>query len=349
MVELTIDGRDVKVPRGTMILQAAQDLSIDIPTLCADDNLAPFGACRLCVVEVEGAPNLKPACVTECGEGMIVLTESPAVVEARRVLLDLMISDHPLDCMTCEQAGACKLQDYAYRYGVDHSEYVGERIELPIDSENALIERDMNKCILCGKCVGVCEQVQGTNAISFAGRGFNSHIAASYEHPLDISFCKFCGQCVDICPVGALTNKQFKGTRTWERSKVRTTCPFCGTGCNLDLNVKDGKVVGVSAAYDAVVNQGSLCVKGRFHTDFIYSPDRVKTPLIRKGGEFAQSTWDEALDLIAEKLGTIKAEHGADSIGVLSSARCTNEDNWVMQKFVRATIGTNSIDHCART
>jgi predicted molibdopterin-dependent oxidoreductase YjgC len=349
MVELTIDGRDVKVPRGTTILQAARDLDIDIPTLCADDNLAPFGACRLCVVEIEGAPNLRPACVTEVGEGVIVHTESPAVVEARRVLLDLMISDHPLDCMTCEQAGDCKLQDYAYRYGVDHTSYAGERVELDVDSENALIERDMNKCILCGKCVAVCEEVQGTSAISFAGRGFDSHIAASYEHPLDISFCKFCGQCVDICPVGALTNKQFKGTRTWERSKVRTTCPFCGTGCNLDLNVKDGKVVGVSAAYDAVVNQGSLCVKGRFHTDFIYSPDRVTTPLIRKGGEFAQSTWDEALDLIAEKLGTIKAEHGADSIGVLSSARCTNEDNWVMQKFVRAAIGTNSIDHCART
>lgn len=348
MIQLSIDGREVKVPPGTTLLEAARELDIDIPTLCYDDALEPFAACRLCVVEIEGA-GLKPACVTAAAGGMVVLTESHEVVVARRVILDLLLSDHPLDCMTCEQAGACKLQDYAYRYGLDRSSYSGERNEFVPDSEGHLIERDQSKCILCGKCVAVCEQVQGTDAISFVGRGFQATVDTSFERALSDSVCVTCGQCVDICPTGALTNKQLKGTRTWEREKVRTTCPFCGTGCNLDLNVKNGKVVGVTAAYDAVVNKGSLCVKGRFHTDFIYSPNRLKHPLIRKGGEFAQSTWDEALDLVASRLGTIKEEHGADAIGVLSSARCTNEDNWVLQKFVRATLGTNSIDHCART
>jgi len=348
MVGVTIDGRETKAPPGTTILAAARDMGIDIPTLCHDDALEPFAACRLCVVEVEGM-GLKPACVTDVADGMVVETESEEVVEARTVILDLLLSDHPLDCMTCEKAGACKLQDYAYRYGLERSSYVGEQNEFLVDSVSHLIERDQSKCILCGKCVGICDQVQCTDAIQFVGRGFEATVDTSFEHALDESVCVKCGQCIDICPTGALTNKQLKGTRTWEREKVRTTCPFCGTGCNLDLNVADGKVVGVTAAYDAVVNKGALCVKGRFHTDFIYSPERLTHPLIRKGGEFAQATWDEALDLVAARLGTVKQEHGADAIGVLSSARCTNEDNFVLQKFVRATLGTNNVDHCART
>jgi formate dehydrogenase alpha subunit len=301
------------------------------------------------VVEVEGRANLMPACATELTDGMVLHTESESVVEARRQILDLLLSDHPLACMTCEQAGGCTLQEYCYRYGVESSSYGGKKRELPIESDNPMIERDMNKCILCGKCVRVCQEVQVTDAIDFTERGFESQIAGSFDHELDTSFCRFCGQCVDLCPTGALVNKQLKGVRTWDRSKVRTTCPFCGVGCNFDLNVANGKVIGVTAAYDAPVNQGSLCVKGRFHSDMIYSPDRITTPLIKKNGVFEEATWDEALDRVAERLLEIKVEDGADSIGVLSSARCTNEENYLLQRLTRAGLNTNSIDHCART
>jgi formate dehydrogenase alpha subunit len=280
---------------------------------------------------------------------MVVHTESEDVVETRRILLDLLLSDHPLDCLTCEKAGACSLQEYCYRYGVEATSYEGERKQLQIDDANHLIERDQNKCILCGKCVAVCQAVQITNAIDFTERGFEATIATSFDHPLSLENCRFCGQCVDLCPTGALTNKQFKGTRTWERTKVRTTCPFCGVGCNFDLNVANGKVVGVTANPESPVNTGSLCVKGRFHTDLINSPDRITTPLIKRDGVFEQASWDEALDHVAARLLDIKDQHGAEAIGVLSSARCTNEENYLLQRLTRAGLNNNSIDHCART
>jgi predicted molibdopterin-dependent oxidoreductase YjgC len=349
MVQATIDGRAVSVPEGTSILQAAQDVGIQVPNLCYDETLSVAAACRLCSVELEDRPNLVPACATALTEGMVVLTESDAVVEARRILLDLILSDHPLDCLVCEKAGACLLQEYAYRYGIEATSYVGEKKDVAIDSVNPLIERDQNKCILCGKCVRVCQEVQVTNAIDFAERGFEATVTTSFDHPLDISFCRLCGQCVDLCPVGALTNKQLRGTRTWQRTKVRTTCPFCGVGCNFDLNVANAKVVGVTAAYDAPVNQGSLCVKGRFHTDLLASRDRVTTPLIKKDGAFVEATWDEALDLVARRLREVRDQDGDMAVGVLSSARCTNEENYLLQRLTRAGLNTNSIDHCART
>ncbi len=348
-IQATIDGRQVRVPLGTTILDAARALDIDIPTLCHHETLDPTEACRLCVVEVEGRADLAPSCGTPLVDGMVLFTESESVVAARRLILDLLLSDHPLVCMTCEQTGACELQDHCYRYGIEGSSYAGEKRELPIESDNPMIERDMNKCILCGKCVRVCHEVQVTDAIDFTQRSFDARIAGPFDKPLDISFCRFCGQCVDICPTGAIVNKQLKGVRKWDRKKVRTTCPFCGVGCNFDLNVASGRVVGVTAAYDAPVNQGSLCVKGRFHTDFITSPDRITTPLIKRDGVFEEASWDEALGLVAERLLEIKAENGPMAIGVLGSARCTNEENYLLQRLTRAGLNTNSIDHCART
>jgi formate dehydrogenase alpha subunit len=348
-IQATIDGQVVRVPAGTTILTAARDLGIDIPTLCHHETLSLAASCRICVVEVEGRPNLLPACATELTDGMVLQTESADVVAARRLILDLLLSDHPLACITCEQAGACTLQEYCYRYGIEQSTFVGEKRDLPIESDNPMIERDMNKCILCGKCVRVCQEVQVTDAIDFTERGFESQIAGSFDHALDTSFCRFCGQCVDVCPTGAIANKQLKGVRTWDRSKVRTTCPFCGVGCNFDLNIAGGKVIGVTAAYDAPVNQGSLCVKGRFHTDLITSPDRITTPLIKRGGVFEEATWDEALSLVAARLREIRDEQGNLSVGVLSSARCTNEENYLLQRLTRAGLNVNSIDHCART
>lgn len=349
MIQAMIDGRPVTVPEGTTILQAARTIGVDIPNLCYEETLSLAAACRLCSVEVEGRANLVPACTAEITEGLVINTESEVVVEARRIILDLLLSDHPMDCLVCDKAGGCRLQEYCYRYQVEQTSYVGEKRNLDIDSVNALIERDQNKCILCGKCVRVCEEVQVTNAIDFANRGFNTTVASPFDHPLDIDFCRLCGQCVDLCPTGALVNKQLRGSRTWERTKVRTTCPFCGTGCNFDLNVHEGKVVGVTAAYDTVVNQGSLCVKGRFHTDLITSPDRITTPLIKRDGVFEPASWDEALDLVASRFLEIKDREGPDALAVLSSARCTNEENYLLQRLTRAGLNTNSIDHCART
>jgi predicted molibdopterin-dependent oxidoreductase YjgC len=348
-VTLTIDGEQIEVPEHTSILTAARALGIDIPTLCYDETLTLAAACRLCCVEIEGRANLVPACAEEVAAGMVVHTESEEVVAARRLILDLLLSDHPQDCLTCEKAGDCRLQEYCYRYGVTESSFDVEPRCLDIDSVSHLIERDQNKCILCGKCVRVCREVQVTEAIDFAGRGYEARIATAYDHPLNTKVCRFCGQCVDMCPTGALTNKQLRGTRTWERTKVRTTCPFCGVGCSLDLNVAGGKVVGVTAAYDAAVNAGSLCVKGRFHTDLIYSPERITTPLIKKNGSFTRASWDEALDVVATRLLEIKRREGADAVAVFSSARCTNEENYLLQRLTRAGLNTNSIDHCART
>ncbi len=254
-----------------------------------------------------------------------------------------------LQC-TCEAHGACDLQRYGIEYEVAQNRFQGtEARAYEAYETQPLIAYDPKRCILCGKCVNVCRDVQGTEAINFSQRGFSAKVAASFDKELDTSFCRFCGQCVDICPTGALTNRQLTRVRSWERTKVRTTCPFCGVGCNFDLNVAEGKVVGVTAAYDAPVNQGSLCVKGRFHTDLIESEERITTPLIKRNGEWEPATWEEALDFTAERLLQIKAKHGPDSIAVLSSARCTNEENYLLQRLTRAGLNTNSIDHCART
>lgn len=349
MIEITINGKEIFVKEGISILQAASANSIDIPTLCYDKDLSIFGGCRLCLVEVEGAKNLVASCSAKVRDGMIVYTESDKVIKARRDILDLLLSNHPMDCLTCDKVGECKLQDYAYKYGVKEGSFKGARKNYAIDSLNPVMERDQNKCILCGKCVRVCNEVQVTTAIDFSGRGFETKIATGFDKPIDYKNCRLCGQCISVCPTGALINKQFKKIRPWEVEKVRTTCPFCGTGCNFDLNIKNNRVVGVTPNPQSPVNGNSLCVKGRYHTDFIMSPDRLTKPLIKRNGEFVESSWDEAMTLVVGNFKNIKEEYGSDSIAGLSSARCTNEDNFIFQKMMRVAIGTNNIDHCART
>lgn len=349
LVNIKINGMDISVAQGKTILQAAKEVGIDIPNLCYDENLSTFGGCRICVVEVEGARNLMAACSTEATEGMVIETESEKVVKVRRDIIDLMLSNHPEDCLTCDKAGSCGLQEYAYRYGVRKPSFKGEKKAYAVESMNPVMERDQSKCILCGKCVRVCREVQVTTAIDFIGRGFESKIGTGFDLPIDTDNCRMCGQCISVCPTGAIMNKQMKGIKPWEVTKVRTTCPFCGTGCNFDLNVVKGKVVGVTPNPDSPVNGNSLCVKGRYHIDLINSEDRLKRPLIKKDGVFVESSWDEAMALVASKLGDIKSKFGPDSIAGLSSARCVNEDNFVFQKMMRVAIGTNNVDHCART
>lgn len=349
VVKFIINGKEIEAEEGTFILEAARNNGIEIPTLCYDKELTNFGGCRLCVVEIEGAKNLIASCSALVKEGMVIETESPKVVKTRKDILDLLYSNHPKDCLTCEKSGECGLQDACYKYGIKDGSYKGEVKKYAIDSLNPVMERDQSKCILCGKCVRVCAEIQVTSTVDFTDRGFNTKVTTEFDNPIDYKNCRMCGQCITACPTGALINKQLKGVRPWEVTKVRTTCPFCGTGCNFDLNVKNGKVVGVTPTEEAVVNGKSLCVKGRYHGDFINSEDRLTKPLIKKDGKFVESSWEEAMSLVADKLKYTRDTYGGDAIAGLSSARCVNEDNFVFQKMMRVAFGTNNVDHCART
>jgi len=348
-VSLTIDGKRVTISKGATVLQAAKSVGISIPHLCYRDDLKATGACRICLVEVEGARTLLPSCSLAVNEGMVVRTNTPRVLGARKLVVELLLSDHPFACMTCEKSGSCKLEKYAYELGVKSSRFEGEQHHYPIDVSNPFIGRDYNKCILCGRCVSACNEVQRWEAIDFIGRGFSTKIGTAFDRGLQESPCVFCGQCVEVCPVGALVelNKLGKG-REWELQEVATVCSYCGVGCNLTLHVKDDKIVKVTSDRKSPVNKGRLCVKGRFGFDYIHHPDRVKYPLVRENGTLKRASWNKALNLVAEKLGEIKEKHGPDSIGFLASAKCTNEENYLLQKFARVVIGTNNVDHCAR-
>lgn len=351
-VSLTIDGNRLEVDAGATILQAAKGAGIEIPHLCYLESLPPSSACRLCVVEVEGARNLVASCSYPVVTDMVVRTNTERVAKARRLALELLLSDHPFDCMTCEKSGACDLERYAYELGVSTTRFQGEKHAYPIDETNPFFVRDYNKCILCGRCVTACNEVQFVEAIDLTHRGFNTRVAAPFDRPLQESTCIFCGQCVAVCPVGALTEKlrRFKG-REWELRKVATVCPYCGVGCNIELSVKDDRIIKVTSPATGVVNEGRLCVKGKFGFDYVNSPDRLTTPLIREGGKdgrFREASWEEALDVVASRLRQIKEESGPDSLAVTTSAKCTNEENYLLQRFARAVLGTNNVDHCAR-
>ena len=348
IIQLTIDGISVQVEAGTSVLDAARQAGIRIPTLCHLADLTPEGACRICVVKVEGMRTLAASCVQPANEGMVVSTHTPEVLEARRLVLELILANHPTDCLACARNLNCELQSLAAELDIPASRFSGQKRHYPIDDDNAFIVRDNEKCILCGRCVRTCQELQVCDVLGFSQRGFQTKLAPAFDTPTHESDCVFCGACVSACPVGALTEKELCREGRPDK-KVRTTCPFCGVGCNFDLNVKDGRIIGVTSAPDNPVNGRLLCVKGRFGVDYVHSPDRLTTPLIRKNDKLEPASWDEALSLVAARFSEIKRSHGSDSIAALSSARCTNEENYVMQKFMRAVIGTNSVDHCART
>jgi predicted molibdopterin-dependent oxidoreductase YjgC len=347
---LTLDGKMVEFQPGQSILEIARDNGIDIPTLCHLKGVRASGACRICVVEVKGARSLMASCSTPASSGMEISTNSEMVQKTRKLITELLLSSGNHNCLTCEANGDCRLQDLAYRYGIVENPFPASLQLYPKETENPFIVRDFSRCILCGRCVQACNEVAVNRAIDFGYRGYKSKIVTGGDAPYHLSECVFCGQCLEVCPTGALTAKKAKGLgRPWEIEKVRTTCPYCGVGCQLWLHVKNGRIVEVTAVDDAKPNQGRLCVKGRFAYDFIYSDERLKTPLIKDNGNFREASWDEALNLVASKFKEVIAKHGPDAIAGVSCARSTNEDSYQMQKLFRAVLGTNNIDHCART
>lgn len=345
MISLTIDDREVEVADGSTILEAAEAAGVYIPTFCYHRRLMPFGACRMCVVEVEQMKGrLVPSCSTPAANGMVVNTNTPAVRGARKTLLELLLVHHPLDCPVCDKGGECKLQDLVYEYEVSSNRFLDRKFSQPVESASHLIERNVNRCVLCGMCARVCDEMVGVSEISFVNRGFKTRIGTDFDRVLN---CEFCGECVNICPVGALTDKLFKyKARSWELARTDTVCSYCSTGCTLTLGVKNNRIYRVIGDDSIGINRGSLCAKGRFGYGYVSSPERMNSPLVRKGAEgLVRATWDEALGKVAEGLSAVRQKYGPDAIGGICSGRLTNEEAYLFQKFLRAAVGTNNIDH----
>ena len=353
-ITVTINGMKLTGRAGQTILELAQENGIDIPNLCYDRRLKPSGSCRLCLVEVEGQRGPVTACTFAISDGMVVRTDTDEIRELRKTVLELLFYEHRGACTTCDENGECSLQKYAYEYQLDESIFTAPERSEPVENYttgNEAIEYDPDKCIRCGRCIRICEEVQMDSALTFKGRASGVEVSTFFDIALNDSTCELCGQCISTCPTGALYERKAKGKgQCKDLKRTRTTCPYCGVGCQIDLNIseKAGEIVRATSEVGCIPNDGNLCVKGRFAMDFVASDKRLTTPLIKRNGEFEESTWEEAIELVAKRLSRIKAAHGADSIGGLSSAKCTNEDNYVFQKFVRAAIGTNNVDHCAR-
>jgi formate dehydrogenase alpha subunit len=358
-IKLTINGREVTTSKGSTVLEAAREAGIYIPTLCYDPRLEPYGACRLCIVEIEGMRGLPTSCTTLAEEGMCVHTETEEVRRVRRTIVEMAIANHPYECLVCDKSETCDLLKVARYVGVDKESVERMRRKPPtgpIDTSHPAFDIDPNKCILCGKCVRVCREIVGVGAIGFAFRGDETRVSTFGCKPLAESVCQSCGECVERCPTGALMPKHALSPE----KEVRTICPYCGVGCSIYLGVRGRKIVRIRGDEESAVNQGNLCVKGRYGLDFVNHPDRLTRPLIRRDGvpktvgskdisqTFREVDWDEALERVAEDMRKTRERGGPGSIGVLSSAKCTNEENYVIQKFARAAIGTNNVDHCAR-
>ncbi|MGQ9616244.1 MAG: formate dehydrogenase subunit alpha [Spirochaetota bacterium] len=341
-ITFTIDGNRLSVPIGTTILKAALENGIYIPHLCYHPDLEPAGYCRLCMVEVEGG-GIVTSCNTSVREGMVIRTEGEDVERVRRTAVELLVLNHPLDCLLCEKNTNCELQKVARFIGIDEERLARMRKspgDFNVDDSNPFFIYDPKRCVLCSICIRACREIPGIGNLDFAFRGFNTIVSTFAGKSMIESRCVSCGECVVRCPVGALKPKNI----SIPSRSVKTICPYCGVGCGIYLNIRGNRVVGAEGDRSNPVNRGRLCVKGRYGHEFINHPERLKTPLIKKNGEFVSITWDEALSLIVEKLSKY---HGDEFAGI-SSAKCTNEENYLFQKFTRAVMGTNNIDHCAR-
>lgn len=354
-VSVTIDGVAIDVAPGTSVMRAARENGIDIPKLCATDNLEAYGSCRLCVVEIDGARGLPASCTTPVSDGMVVATQTERIARVRRGVMELYISDHPLDCLTCSANGDCELQDMAgvtglrsvrYGSGVDAgANHFGE----PIDGSNPYFQFEGSKCIVCSRCVRACDEVQGTLALTVQGRGFASKVVAGQGVPFMESDCVSCGACVQACPTATLQEKTVVELGTPNRT-VLTTCAYCGVGCSFKAELRGDEVVRMVPYKDGGANEGHSCVKGRFAFGYASHPDRVLSPMVResRADDWREVSWSEAITHVASRFREIQARHGTGSIGAITSSRCTNEEVYVVQKLVRAAFGNNNVDTCAR-
>lgn len=350
---LTLDGEKVEFQRGETLLEVADRHRKEIPTLCYDPRLEPFGACRLCVVEVEGSRNPVASCTTKAEPNMVVRTRSASLEMHRRVLMEMVASENrdlevdPLSGYASQEASTL-LDRYEARTGRFQGARSGHSRP---DDPNPFILRDYDNCISCYRCVRVCAEQEGDFAISVQGRGFHTQITTEFAGWLKDSSCTFCGQCVQTCPTGALGDLKALAHRDvpGETKSTRTICPYCGVGCSVDLQTRGDVLVGVLPAMDGPANRGALCVKGQFAFDFVQHPDRLKTPFVRdESGQLRPATWDEALDRAAAGLGTVVAEHGRHALYGIASGRAPHEAAYMMQRFMRAGLGTNNIDNCSR-
>jgi len=341
-ITLTIDGQTITSREGTSVLEAALEHGIYIPHLCHHPDLKPEGSCRLCGVEIDGG-NMVMSCMTPVQDGMDIRTDNREIYQTRKSTMELLIADHHMDCLACEAANDCALLDISAYLGIDPQDVSRLRPlgrDLEIDTSNPFFQFDPNKCVLCGICIRTCDEVVGLGALGYINRGFDTVVGTFADRGFKDSICESCGECVVRCPVGALAPYRAEVPAR----EVETTCVYCGVGCGVYLGVRGDQVTSVRADRDRAPNQGSLCVKGRYGFDFVNHPDRLTSPLIKRDGEFEEATWDEALELIAGEFSQRKGEQFAS----LASAKCTNEENYVFQKFTRAVMGTNTVDHCAR-
>jgi predicted molibdopterin-dependent oxidoreductase YjgC len=340
-ITIQINGQEVITEHGKTVLEAAESAGIYIPTLCNSPDLKPYGGCRVCIVEIEGMRGLPTSCTTPVKAGMKVHTETDQVNKVRKTIIELLIADHPSDCLTCPSDRNCELQKVAAYLGMTSIRLPKKAPTYSVDTSNPFFNLDRNKCILCARCTRACNEITCVGAIEMANRGYSMKVATFGDGLLFDSICQSCGECVAHCPVGALSPV----SNPVVTREVETTCPYCGVGCQMLLGVRGEKIVSVKGNPKGPSNSGKLCVKGRYGiNEFVHSPERLTTPLIRKNGKLEPANWDEALDLIAQKL----ASYEPGQTAVIASSRSSNEDTYVAQKFARAVLGTNNVDNCAR-
>jgi len=348
MITITVNGKEIKLEKAVTVLEAARSAGIKIPTLCYHEQLEKYGGCRLCLVEVEKMPRLQTACTLMVADGMVVRTETEQIADVRRGILEFLLINHPLDCPYCDKAGECDLQDLVEKYGPAKGRFKEKKRKVKESLADSAIVRNMERCIMCTRCVRMCEGKQGASAIAVIDRGGHSHIEPFSGGKFD---CEYCGNCVSVCPVGAIMSRLHRHSyRSWQvKERHETVCPYCGVGCTVVAQVRDDVIMRVIPKLGSAVNNGMLCSRGRFGYEFVGSKERLATPLIKKNGMLAEATWEEAITLVAKKLSDIKAAFGSQAIAGIASPRCTNEDNYLFQKFMRAAVGTNNIDTTART
>ena len=343
LIKLKINEREVQVPQGTLVIEATRRIGTEVPSFCYYPGLSLQAACRMCLVEVEKAPKLQTACTLVATEGMIVRTDTEQVRQARKYMLEFLLTNHPLDCPVCDKGGECELQDMVFRYGADSSRFVEEKIHRPEEKWSELVYYDAPRCILCFRCVRVCDEGMDVKALGVGMRGANSVIIPNRQDHLE---CEECGMCIDICPVGALTSGTYRyKTRPWEMAYVSTVCTHCSNGCKTTLSVRNHEILRSNNRDLSGINGDFLCVKGRFGFDFTKHVERIRQPLVRKGDRLYPVSWEEAALAAATKLKAAYDSGGKDAIGFIGSNRTSNEENYLLQKLARTTFGTNNIDH----